>query len=70
MIRLLRGGDDAFILDVADHDLDAVAELAGTHPFSAGWRGLMLARSFALEVGWYATEITEYVWATFASRSL
>ena len=31
----------------------------------AGGRGLMLARSFSLQVGWYATETTKHIWATF-----
>ena len=63
-VRLLHT-EDQFVLDVADHDLSTVPELAGTRPIDAGGRGLQLARSFSLEVGWYATETTKHIWATF-----
>ncbi len=57
--------DEEFILDVADHDLSSVPELADTRPAGAGGRGLKLALSFSLEVGWYATDSTKHVWASF-----
>jgi serine/threonine-protein kinase RsbW len=63
-VRLLRSGD-YFVLDVADHDLSTVPELADTRPLHAGGRGLQLARSFSLEVGWYATDTSKHIWATF-----
>ncbi|WP_433294201.1 ATP-binding protein [Actinoplanes sp. CA-030573] len=63
-IRLLRA-DDCFVLDVADHDLSTVPELADTRPQHAGGRGLQLARSFSLQVGWYATDTTKHIWASF-----
>lgn len=63
-VRLLRGRD-CFVLDVADRDLTRVPELADTRPLHAGGRGLQLARSFSLEVGWYATDTTKHIWATF-----
>lgn len=63
-VRLMRTADQ-FVLDVADHDLSTVPELAGTRPLGAGGRGLQLARSFSLDVGWYATERTKHIWATF-----
>ncbi len=66
IIRLLRHGD-RFVLDVADHDLSTVPELADTRPINAGGRGLMLAQSFSVEVGWYATKGTKHVWAVFAA---
>jgi serine/threonine-protein kinase RsbW len=56
---------DQFVLDVADHDLSSVPELADTRPIGAGGRGLKLAQSFSLEVGWYATDSTKHIWATF-----
>ncbi|MFD1364095.1 ATP-binding protein [Actinoplanes sichuanensis] len=63
-VRLLRA-DDCFVLDVADRDLSTVPELADTRPLHAGGRGLQLARSFSLDVGWYATATTKHIWATF-----
>jgi serine/threonine-protein kinase RsbW len=63
-IRLLRTVD-CFVLDVADHDLSTVPELADTRPLHAGGRGLQLARSFSLDVGWYATDTTKHIWASF-----
>jgi serine/threonine-protein kinase RsbW len=63
-IRLLRS-HDCFVLDVADHDLSTVPELADTRPLHAGGRGLQLARSFSLDVGWYATDTTKHIWASF-----
>ncbi|MER5702446.1 ATP-binding protein [Micromonospora sp. NPDC002296] len=63
-VRLLRD-EDLFILDVTDHDLTTVPELADTCPLGAGGRGLQLARAFSLDVGWYATEDTKHIWASF-----
>ncbi|WP_305786752.1 ATP-binding protein [Symbioplanes lichenis] len=62
--RLLRTRDE-FVIDVADHDLSSVPELADTRPINAGGRGLHLANAFAVEVGWYATETTKHIWAVF-----
>ena len=64
IVRLLRTRDE-FVLDVADHDLANVPELAHTRPVNAGGRGLHIADAFALEVGWYATENTKHIWAAF-----
>lgn len=64
IVRLLRTHDE-FVLDVADHDLATVPELAHTRPINAGGRGLHIANAFALEVGWYATENTKHIWAAF-----
>ena len=63
-VRLLHTGDQ-FVLDVADHDLSTVPQLVDTRPINAGGRGLMLAQSLSLTVGWYATEHTKHIWATF-----
>ena len=64
LIRLLCS-DDEFVLDVADHDLENLPELSDTRPINAGGRGLLLALSFSMDVGWYATDDTKHVWATF-----
>ncbi|WP_430784089.1 ATP-binding protein [Actinoplanes sp. G11-F43] len=66
-IRLLYAGE-RLILDVADHDLTTIPELADTRPLDAGGRGLLLARSFSLDVGWYATPDTKHIWASFPLR--
>ncbi|MEU8238273.1 ATP-binding protein [Actinoplanes missouriensis] len=66
-VRLLRT-DDSLILDVADRDLTRLPELAHTRPLHAGGRGLLLALTFSLEVGWYATEEKKHIWATFPLR--
>ncbi len=67
-IRLLRA-DDMFVLDVADYDLNSFPELSDTRPVNAGGRGLMLAREFSVDVGWYATEHTKHIWATFPATA-
>jgi hypothetical protein len=45
-----------------------VPELADTRPLGAGGRGLHLAGAFSLDVGWYATERTKNIWASFPRR--
>jgi serine/threonine-protein kinase RsbW len=64
VIRLLCT-DDEFVLDVADDDLDNLPELVDARPADAGGRGLLIARSFSLDVGWYATGSTKHIWASF-----
>ncbi|HEX5203894.1 ATP-binding protein [Paractinoplanes rhizophilus] len=66
VVRLLRQGD-RLIIDVADHDRDAEPRVAEDRPLGAGGLGLQLTRSFAADVGWYATDATKHVWASFAS---
>jgi serine/threonine-protein kinase RsbW len=63
-VRLLRSGD-TYLLDVADHDLEAAPYIAGDRPPGHGGLGLQIARRLALDVGWYATDSTKHVWATF-----
>jgi anti-sigma regulatory factor (Ser/Thr protein kinase) len=63
-VRLLHV-DGRCILDVADHDLTDVPELADSRPPGAGGLGLQLALKLSLEVGWYATDTTKHVWAAF-----
>ncbi|MGX6606063.1 ATP-binding protein [Micromonosporaceae bacterium Da 78-11] len=64
VVRLLRE-DDHLILDVADHDLQAGPHLDLDRPLGAGGLGLQLTKTFALDVGWYYTEVTKHVWASF-----
>ncbi|MFI7648933.1 ATP-binding protein [Micromonospora sp. NPDC049460] len=64
IVRLL-ATDDHLVLDVADHDLGSLPELADTQPEGAGGRGLQLARALSLDVGWYATGTTKNIWASF-----
>lgn len=58
--------DDRFLLDVADHDVSSVPELTDISPTDSGGRGLFLAQSVSLDVGWYATDKTKNIWASFS----
>ncbi|MEE3919450.1 ATP-binding protein [Micromonospora sp. BRA006-A] len=58
--------DDRFLLDVADHDVSSVPELTDISPTDSGGRGLFLAQSVSLDVGWYATEKTKNIRASFS----
>ncbi|MBB5111299.1 ATP-binding protein [Micromonospora echinospora] len=58
--------DDRFLLDVADHDVSSVPELTDISPTDSGGRGLFLAQSVSLDVGWYATGSTKNIWAAFS----
>jgi serine/threonine-protein kinase RsbW len=64
VVRLLRE-DDHLILDVADHDLQAEPRLDVDRPLGAGGLGLQLTKTFAIDVGWYITDVTKHVWASF-----
>ena len=64
VVRLLRE-DDHLILDVADHDLQAQPRLDVDRPLGAGGLGLQLTKTFAIDVGWYITDVTKHVWASF-----
>ena len=66
-IRLLHT-DDCFVVDVADHDLSTVPELAHTRPMNAGGRGLLLAMNMSLKVGWYAGPDSKHIWAVFPMK--
>ncbi|MER7165375.1 ATP-binding protein [Micromonospora sp. NPDC000207] len=68
-IVTLFSADECLLLDVADHDLGTVPELADTRPAESGGRGLLLARQLSLDVGWYATATTKHIWATFPRRA-
>ncbi|MFC0097732.1 ATP-binding protein [Micromonospora marina] len=65
-IITLLATDDRFLLDVADHDVRSVPELSDIRPTDSGGRGLFLAQSVSLDVGWYATEKTKNIWASFS----
>ncbi|WP_349879265.1 ATP-binding protein [Micromonospora sp. HUAS YX12] len=65
-IITLLATDDRFLLDVADHDVSTVPELNDISPTDSGGRGLFLAQSVSLDVGWYATETTKNIWASFS----
>lgn len=65
-VRLLRD-HDRLIIDVADHDLTAAPVLDEDRPLGAGGLGLQLAREFAIDVGWYLSDLTKHVWAGFPS---
>ncbi|MBO0919459.1 ATP-binding protein [Cellulomonas sp. zg-ZUI222] len=57
--------DDQWMLDVADHDPESAPVYAGARITGAGGLGLHLARRLSLEVGWYETDMTKNIWATF-----
>ncbi|MET8065647.1 ATP-binding protein [Micromonospora sp. NPDC005686] len=65
-IITLLATDDRFLLDVGDHDVSTVPELADISPTDSGGRGLFLAQSVSLDAGWYATEKTKNIWASFS----
>ncbi|MEU2986682.1 ATP-binding protein [Micromonospora aurantiaca] len=65
-IITLLATDDRFLLDVADHDVSTVPELTDIRPMDSGGRGLFLAQSVSLDVGWYGTEKTKNIWASFS----
>ncbi|MGN9810971.1 ATP-binding protein [Micromonospora sp. BQ11] len=64
IVRLL-ATDDCLILDVADHDLAHMPDLDEVRPADTGGRGLQIAQAVSLDVGWYATEDTKNIWASF-----
>jgi anti-sigma regulatory factor (Ser/Thr protein kinase) len=66
VVRLLRESD-RLIIDVADHDRHAAPQVDAGRPLGAGGLGLQLTRTFAADVGWYATDATKHVWASFPS---
>ncbi|MEU8070285.1 MULTISPECIES: ATP-binding protein [unclassified Micromonospora] len=65
-IVTLLATDDRFLLDVADHDVSSVPELTDISPTDSGGRGLFLAQSVSLDVGWYGTDKTKNIWASFS----
>ena len=65
-VRLLREGN-CLIIDVADHARRAEPAVDAGRPPGAGGLGLQLAQTFALDVGWYSTDVAKHVWASFPS---
>lgn len=63
-VKLLRT-DSQFVLDVLDRDPDTSPEPADAAWDSAGGRGLQIAQSLSLDVGWYTTAQAKHVWASF-----
>ncbi|MGK5680549.1 ATP-binding protein [Actinoplanes sp. URMC 104] len=63
-VRLLRY-DHRLILDVADYDVGTLPEVDDSRPLGAGGLGLQLTKTFAIDTGWYTTETTKHVWASF-----
>jgi hypothetical protein len=66
VVRLLRDREQ-LIVDVADNDPAAAPVLINDRAPGAGGLGLQLTRTFAGEVGWYTTDVTKHVWASFPS---
>ena len=64
VVRLLRDREH-LVLDVADHDPGAAPQVINDRPPGAGGLGLRLTLRFAGDVGWYTTEATKHVWASF-----
>jgi serine/threonine-protein kinase RsbW len=65
-VQLMRA-DGLYLLDVADHDPETVPTPNQADQGDLGGRGLALALSFSLDVGWYPTPSTKHVWATFTT---
>ncbi|MFI5842188.1 ATP-binding protein [Catenuloplanes sp. NPDC051500] len=63
-VRLLRT-EDQFVLDVLDRDPNTPPEPVDPSWESAGGRGLQIAQSLSLDVGWYTTPHAKHVWASF-----
>jgi serine/threonine-protein kinase RsbW len=63
-VRLLRY-EDRFVLDVVDHDPGSAPYAVAASLTADRGRGLAIARSMSLQVGWYATAATKHVWASF-----
>lgn len=61
----LVSADGAYLLDVADHAPTTPPRSGrGRSPGDGGF-GLVVVATVASSVGWYATDSTKHVWATF-----
>jgi serine/threonine-protein kinase RsbW len=61
-VRLLHTGH-AYLLDITDHDTDAVPYVSGERALGHGGFGLRIALRLALDVGWYTDDDVKHVWA-------
>ena len=64
IVRLCRMSQD-YVIDVVDHDPATRPEPTRGRGRAGGGLGLMVARTLAIEVGWYKTITTKHVWARF-----
>ena len=48
----------------SDHDLSTAPHVED-RPLGAGGLGPRLTETFAIDFGWYATDVTKHVWASF-----
>jgi len=64
----LLADDLDYLLDVCDADLETTPVIAGERPSGAGGFGLLIAHRLSQEVGWYTTDETKHVWATFPAQ--
>jgi hypothetical protein len=68
VVRLGRAEDGDFVLDVSDQDPQIIPEFAEARPAGAGGLGLQVARTLALDIGWYLVDGTKHVWAMFPAK--
>jgi serine/threonine-protein kinase RsbW len=66
VVRLLCE-EDRLIVDVADHARRAEPRIIEGRPLGHGGLGLQVARSFAVEMGWYVTDDAKHVWASWGA---
>ncbi|WP_433828194.1 ATP-binding protein [Actinoplanes sp. CA-015351] len=64
LVRLLRV-TGLLIVDVSDHDPERAPRFDVERPLGQGGLGMLLARTFAVEVGWYRAGAGKHVWASF-----
>ncbi|WP_229242545.1 ATP-binding protein [Cellulosimicrobium marinum] len=64
IVRLRRSGE-SWLLEVADHEVTTPPVYAGERVPGAGGLGLHLARTLALDVGWFTEGTTKCLWVTF-----
>lgn len=64
VVTLLADGQ-SYLLDVEDRAVDREPLMAAARQHGEGGFGLYLARRLALDVGWFADDVSKHVWATF-----